>query len=88
MREEFEAFEDETDQGRSKWKPTRGIVINLELEKRLLNSLGDIADADGVNSVYQMIRNALYSYVRYRLSKTGVRRRVRRNRYDTDTDES
>lgn len=88
MREEFEAFEDEIEQGRQKWKPTRGIVINLEVEKRLLNSLGDIAEVDGVNSVYQMIRNALYSYVRYRMSKTGIRRKERRCRYDADTDES
>lgn len=49
---------------RGDWKPRGGVVVKLELEKRLLNSLGAIAHARGLRSVYQMIRNALYEFVR------------------------
>lgn len=49
------------------WDPKGGIILKqIEFDKRILNDLRDMAEADGVKSVYQMIRNACYHYVQMR----------------------
>lgn len=51
------------------WNPKGGsnvILKQIEFDKRVLNDLRDLAEEDGVKSVYQEIRNACYHYVQMR----------------------
>ena len=55
------------------WEPTGGKVMEIEFDRNILNDIGRFADEDGVNSLYQMIRNICWQYVQRR--KYGRRRR-------------
>lgn len=61
-------FEDsETPENRENgWTPTRGKVMQIEFDKRILSDIRRFAEEDGVNSLYQMIRNICWKYVQDR----------------------
>lgn len=63
------------------WAPTGGKVMEIEFDRHLLSNIRRFAEEDGVNSLYQMIRNICWQYVRDR--KYGHSRcNTRRGGYD------
>ena len=48
------------------WAPTGGKVMEIEFDRHLLSDIRRFAEEDGVNSLYQMIRNICWQYARDR----------------------